>query len=223
VPDIFSYELIQALSLEGCALCRVLEADDERWMVSFWREGRQGAAARARFFEAGGFCRDHAWLLHRIASDAGTGAAIADLYGQLLSRDLRSMENLAGGLRGQRRMPVLPRGQRCPACVFRGEALERKAHFLVEALDERQVCDAYRRSSGLCLSHFVRAFGEAVAADADDIAGVLLSDFRERLARRSELLEYDRRRDSRYALAPKGSEQRSWTEVIRRYVGGVAR
>lgn len=222
MPDIFSYDVVRALSLPGCALCRAVDADDERWMRSFWREGKQDPKARRRFFEAGGFCREHAWLLHRLLAEAGSGAAIADLYGQLATYDLRWFENMRANLdrRRRQRTPTLRRRRRCPACAFRAEALERKAHFFAEALGEEQVRKAYVRSEGLCFPHFARTVEGALAAGSSQTAGFLLDDWHDRLAElRSELSEYDRKRDYRYASEPKGVEQRSWTEVIRRYVG----
>lgn len=222
MPDIFSYDVVRALSLPGCALCRSLDADHEQWMGSFWREGKQDPKARRRFFEAGGFCRGHAWLLHRLVSEAGSGAAIADLYGQLASYDLRWLENIRLNLdrRRRQRAPTLRRRRRCPACAFGAEALERKAHFLAEALSEEQVRGAYRRSEGLCFPHFARTLESALAVGNKQTAGFLLDDGRDRLAElRTGLAEYDRKRDYRYASEPKGAEQRSWTEVVRRYVG----
>jgi hypothetical protein len=222
MPDIFSYDVVGALNLPGCALCRALDTDDERWMRSFRRDGKQDPNARRRFFEAGGFCREHAWLVHRVVSEAGSAAAIADLYGQLATYDLRWLEKIRANLdrRRRQRAPTLRRRRRCPGCAFRADALDRKAHFLAEALSEEQVRGAYRRSEGLCFPHFARTLESALAVGNKEIAGFLLDDWRDRLAElRAELAEYDRKRDYRYASEPKGTEQRSWTEVVRRYVG----
>jgi hypothetical protein len=155
-------------------------------------------------------------------AEAGSGAAIADPYGQLATNDLRWFEKVRVNLdrRRRRQAPTLRRRRRCPACAFRGEALERKAHFLVEALSEDRVRKAYRRSERLCFTHLARSLEEALNPRSSQTAAFLLDDWRDRLAElRSELAEYDRMRDYRYASEPKGLEQRSWTEVIRRYVG----
>jgi hypothetical protein len=78
----------------------------------------------------------------------------------------------------------------------------------------------YESSEGLCFGHLARAVEHALDSDEEDIARLLLDDCRERLVRvRDQLAEFDRKRDHRYAAEPKGEEQRSWTEVIRRYVG----
>jgi len=65
----------------------------------------------------------------------------------------------------------------------------------------------------------LRALEHALGTD-EEIARLLLDDWRERLAHvREQLAEFDRKRDYRYAAEPKGEEQGSWTEVIRRYLG----
>lgn len=219
MPDIFSYDLVQALSLPGCALCRALDADDRRWMASFWREGRKDPNARRHFFEAGGFCCAHAWLLHRLVAEAGSATAIADLYGRLATYDLQWLDTIRASL-GRRRAPTLRRRRGCPACAFRADALERKAHFLAEALSEEQVRGAYTRSEGLCFPHFARALEEAIGAADAQTARFLLDDWHDRLAElRAGLAEYERKRDYRHSFEPKWAGQRSWTQVVRRYVG----
>ncbi len=221
--DIFNYDLVEALRRPGCPLCRALFLDERRWVDSFWREGKQDSGTRKRFFEAGGFCRRHAWFLHGLVAAEGSGAAIADVYGWLAGYDLRWLEEIRRSLddrKRPRKASVLKRRRRCPACVAAAEANERKVHFFVEALAEQPVRDAYRRSQGLCFLHLAASVEHSLATEGSELARFLLDDWRARLTEvRSELAEYDRRRDYRYAAEPKGSEQRAWTEVIRRYVG----
>jgi len=220
LPDIFGYDIVEALRQRGCPLCRVDAIDDRRWVDSFWREGRQDAATRRRFFAAGGFCRHHAWLLHRLAGAEGAGAAIADIYGALADRDLAWLAELRATLeRRRRRHRRLRRASRCPACVALEAAADRKIHFFVELLAEASVRRRYESSDGLCFVHLAAAVEHARDTD-EDAARFLLDDWRKRLAQvRAQLGEFDRKRDHRYAAEPRGAEQRSWTDVIRRYVG----
>jgi len=223
LPDIFSYDLIEALGQPGCPLCRALSLDDRRWVDSFWREGKQDPGARTRFFEAGGFCRHHAWLLHHLVAAEGSGAAIADVYGWLATYDLRWLDRIKTSLEGRqrrRRSAVLKRRRPCPACFARDEAVKRKVHFFVDYLREPPVQEVYTNSQGLCFIHLAAVVEHALAADAPELALFLLDDWRRRLVEvRLELAEFDRKRDYRYASEPKGAEQRSWTEAIRLYVG----
>jgi len=211
-----------AMSQRGCPLCRTVAIDNRRLVDSFWREGRLDAAARRRFLAAGGFCREHAWLLHRLVAAQGAGAAIADLYGGLADRDLAWLEETKALLRTRRgRKGVrLRRRGRCPACRARDEASERKLIFFADALDEEEARDRYRGSDGVCFTHLSGAVSAALERGRRATAAFLIADWSARLAAlRTDLAEFDRKRDYRYADEPKGDEQRSWTEVIRRYVG----
>jgi hypothetical protein len=223
VPDIYSYEIVEALSQPGCALCRTVAIDDRRLVESFRREGRHDRRARTAFFAAGGFCQRHAWLLHRLAATEEAGAAIADLYGWLADDDLGNLDRVRKSLarRGTRRKRSgLERRTRCPACRARDAASERKVHFFVEALNEPRVRERYRRSEGVCYTHLSAAVGQALADDDRSTAEFLLDDWSPRVAAvRARLADYDRKRDYRFADEPKGEEQTSWTDVIRRYVG----
>jgi len=224
VPDVFSYEIVEAFRLSGCPLCRVAARDEERWMDVFWREGSKARELRRRFYAAGGFCRRHAWLLHGRAAENAQAAVIADVYGNLADRDLERLAAAAHALgRGRRRDASLARAGRCPACAEAEQALERDAFFLAQALREEPVRLRYAASQGLCFTHLVPTVAAASGLDRGT-ARFLLEDWRERLRRvRDGLAEYDRKRDYRRAAEPKGAEQRSWTDVIRLYVGEDAR
>lgn len=207
----------------GCPFCRAADADDRRWMETFRREGKDARELRLGFLGAGGFCRHHAWLFHRVAVDHGSGAAVADVYGWLAERDLASFESfLVRGARGRRdrsRRLALRRRERCPACTAHEESAERRAHFFVEVLGEDAVRRRYTRSDGLCFKHLAVVIGH-VSDAAPDMVRFLVGDWRGRLAEvREQLAEYDRKRSYRYSDEPKGVEQLAWTEVIRRYVG----
>ena len=220
MPDIFSYETVEALRLSGCALCRALAIEDQRWVDTFAREGRRDPGTRRRFLKAGGFCRHHAWLLHRSVAGKDKGTAIADVYGWLAENDLDRLDEFRRGLgRTRRRQRSLERSTPCPACVFLAEATGRKVEFFVEVLPEARVRREYASSEGLCFTHLVAVVERALEVD-EEAAGFLLDDWRTRLAHvRMQLAEFDRKRDYRYAAEPKGDEQSAWTEVIRRYVG----
>jgi len=222
LPDIFSYDIVVALARPGCPLCRTVAHDDRRLLDAFWREGKQDPRARRRFFAAGGFCQHHGWLLHRLVDAEGAGAAIADLYGSLAHYDLRWLEQVRAALsrKRARRESALTRRGRCPACRARDAAAERKVHFFLQALAEPRVQERYRRSDGVCFTHLGAAMAQALDGDDRATAVFLLDDWTARLADvQAGLAEFDRKRDYRYADEPKGSEQQSWTEVIRRYVG----
>jgi hypothetical protein len=208
MPNAANGHMAQALERPGCAVCTALADDEARWMEAYWREAMFDDAARARFFDAGGFCRRHAWVLHRQAKATGYGSAVSFLYGNLARRD---SDVLAKG-----RPRLLRRKARCRACTVMDEAAERKAAFLAEVLVEEGLRARYAAGDGLCYAHL----GLTAERAGKPVTAFLLEDWRARLeALRAALAEYDRKRDHRFNTEPKGDEQRSWTDVIRRYVG----
>jgi hypothetical protein len=225
MPDLLSYELVEAMAQPGCPVCTALDIADERWIKSFWREGRYDRGARQRFFAAGGYCPRHAWLLHESVADAKGGAAIADLYGNLADLDSdrlgRLLERLSSPSR-RRRRTELRRKEPCPACVERTDETERDAYFLTQALAEAAVRRRYAGSDGLCFEHLAAVVGYASEEDPD-VACFLLDDWRRRLSEHGgQLAEFDRKRDYRYRSEPRGDEQHSWTDVIALYTGRAA-
>jgi hypothetical protein len=220
-----NHEVYAALREPGCPLCRVDARSEERLLWGFVRNGILNPDSRYAFVKAGGFCRRHAWGLHAVARAEGTGAPIADVYGQLLGRDLERLTHLVHarpGRAGRRELAAgLGRERDCPVCASLAKAGEGHAAFLCELLGDKPSREAYRASEGLCLAHFDPALEQSLRLDrSGDLARWLLEDLRSRLADlRVQLREYDRKRSYTAAHEPRGAEQRSWTDVIRRYVG----
>lgn len=220
IPDIFTDELWAALAAAGCPICRAVIAAERLWTDSFWREGKNDRSAREAFFAAGGFCRDHALLLHSLARDTRGGAAIADLYGWLAKYDIELLASASQQL-GRSRLRRLRIGRRrvCPACEASADATERKLAFLIDALAAARTRERYAASDGLCIPHLLEAATRA-AREQPDACSFLLEDGRQRLVNlRAQLDEFDRKRDHRFRHEPKGAEQLAPTQAIRRYVG----
>ena len=72
--DLGNYDLVVAPRKVGCPLYRVLAEADVRAMDTFVDAGGQLSESTELFCERGGFCREHAWLFHRRAALALTGA-----------------------------------------------------------------------------------------------------------------------------------------------------
>lgn len=202
MSDVFSFDLEDGIASGECPLCFALARDEERWLDSFWREGRQDPGTRRRFYAGGGFCPRHSWRLHELVARAGAGTALADLYGGLADRDLRALDELLGSTRrrGRTGRPGLARPASCSACVAAADALERKVHFLLQLLAADAARGRYARSRGLCFDHL-----EAVLATAGDseTALYLAEDWRRRLAAVRSRLEHP--------------ERDSWTDAMRLY------
>jgi len=217
VSDLFTFDIEDGIASGECPLCFAIELEIRRWLDSFWREGRQSPPARRRFFDAGGFCRRHAWLLHDLSVDS-SGAAIADLYGLLCKYDLVTVDDLLG--RRRRWSGVarhFHRHEQCSACVEEANTLKRKATFLLGFLATESGRSKYERSQGLCRSHLVAVLDEECDAR---LARYLLSDWGRRIDElRRRLAEYDRKRDHHYAAERTADDERACSDVIVHYVG----
>lgn len=148
-------------------------------MASFWRGGKSGRDARRAFYAGGGFCRRHAWLLHR--SVEGGGAPIADVYGALADRDLEWLDGIIERRRKRARRDRVERASRCSACIAAEDALSRKAYFLVALLHTGSARDLYRDSDGLCFSHLLSTV-ELSPDEETDVVSFLFEDWRRRYA-----------------------------------------
>ena len=220
-----NHEVYGALREPGCPLCRTDARSEERLLTSFVRDGILNPNSRYAFVASGGFCRRHAWGLHAVARSEGTGAPIAGVYGQLANRDLERLTQLvhsSPGRAGRRELASgLGRKRNCQVCDALARSRTGHAAFLCELLDDGPGRSVYLGSDGVCVTHLELVLEQSLKRDRDgEQARWLLEDFRTRLAElRTELSEYDRKRSYTAADEPKGKEQRSWTEVIRRYVG----
>jgi hypothetical protein len=189
------------------------------WMDSFWREGKNDGSTRERFFEAGGFCREHALLLRELARGERGGAAIADVYRWLMKGDAELLGRASGKLARRHQRLRLQRNVSCPACDATAAATERKLSFLVDALAGSTIRARYAASDGLCVPHLLQAISQT-SGEEPEICQFLLDDGRRRLADLGAALdEFDRKRDARYRDEPKGAEQLAPARAIERYVG----
>lgn len=223
MSDVFSFDLADGFASGGCPICHAIALDERRWLDSFWREGRRDPGTRRRFYASGGFCPNHAWLLHELVVDAQAGAAIADVYGGLAAHDLTELEGLiSGGIPRRRKggRPVLRRVAECSACVAAADALGRKVHFFLELLANSTGRERYERSAGVCFTHLQTAI--AAAECDDETALYLVCSWRSRLAAaREQLAESDPRPARRHAGSGNEEAHRPWTEVIRLYAGAA--
>jgi hypothetical protein len=220
VTDLFAFDLEDGLASGECPLCFALAVHVCRWLDGFWREGRTSPAARKRFYAGGGFCRRHAWLLHDLVrARAESAAPITDLYGRLAEHDLKLLETLLAGRRGRRGLAATLRpAASCSACAEEAEALPRKAGFFLELLVTESGRARYERAAPVCRPHLAALLD--AAGKRDGLAHYLLADWRRRLAElRARLAAYDRTRDYRFAAQRTEADERSWTDVIRCYVG----
>jgi hypothetical protein len=180
MPDFLAYEVVGALSHDGCPVCLALEIEERRWLDTFRREAKDDPKVIEQFLASGGFCRRHAWQLHDRAAQTQTLRGLERVVLTLAERDLARISQLDLGRRRRRRHHLLQRTAACLACRHVEEATARKVGLLLEALDERPVWDRYVRSGGLCYAHLAVAV-EAAADASSPLATALLEDWQGRL------------------------------------------
>jgi hypothetical protein len=223
VLDLSNYDVVAALRERGCPLCRVLSEAEVRAMDRFVDESGQVAEARSAFCDRGGFCREHAWLFHRRAASARTGAPVAKMYEALLRQDITRLQQLelelATNAHRQRGQNSLLERLDCPACERADARLESKAQGLVTALREAELQDAYGKSDGLCVQHLDFVGITALRSDTAVVA-FLIGDLRRRLERLEQrLVSYEHTRDYRFSTERTEADVNAWTDVVRSYVG----
>ena len=214
MSDLFTFDLADGMASGACPVCYAIVAHLERWLTSFWQEGRQDPEARLRFYAAGGFCRDHIWLLEDV--DVRHAAGVADVYSHLATRDLAALDETLRGAHGRRRRRSLAREAGCPACEEEHDATARKVDFLLQLLTSETGRECYERSEGACLPHLIKLLDRA----EPEPARFLLVDAQRRLrALRDRLEHFDRTRDHRYARERTGDDERACHDAIERYAG----
>ena len=175
MTDLFGFELGDGLASDRCPLCHALDVHMQRWLDSFWREGRRQPVVRERFYAAGGFCNRHVWLAR---PDRAHPNGVADVYGRLASRDIAAADAaLAKRARRRERVQCLRRPAPCPACREEEDAAIRKAQFLLDMMATPTGRERYEKSRGACHSHLLVMLGEA----DDPLSRFLLEDWRRRL------------------------------------------
>jgi hypothetical protein len=200
------HELREALSQEGCALCRLRERSAERYLQGLLYESVNDPGVRERLRTSWGFCPRHTWQVRRLGSPLGVS---------ILWRDLLSQEALLTGMPTRRRKGGGGGENTCPACVIAADAERRYLEELGEHLTTGDLRAEYEASAGLCLPHV-----RLLARGTEQGREYLLTVEREKLGRlREELSEIIRKHDYRYAAEPRGEEKDAWIRATRKLAG----
>lgn len=133
------FALEKACSLPGCPLCTIVADRSSRYIDNMLFEHVSDRGFRARYREAGGFCRKHA----RSLDSYRDGLAVAILGVDVLSDILPSLK--------KRKVPPV-KGQ-CPACVETDRVEREFLGFIAENTEEEFV-RFFTASGGLCVPHY---------------------------------------------------------------------
>lgn len=217
------HALLEALPEPGCAICRLLLRDVERFLDSLLYERVTSPETQAAFRAGRGLCNAHGWGL----VDKGNALGVATLYAAVMDDLLQVVEQASGEMGGKAGLGRLlgaggqgaalaealePAGP-CLACELRVGAEARYVRTFSQHLGEADFQVAYRASAGLCLAHF-----RAVLSQTRDPARLeaLVSIQADKWARlKADLEEYRRKSDYRRSGEAMGAEGDSWRRAIR--------
>ncbi len=169
------FEVLDALALEGCPICRLSLRAVDRYLDLLSYEAVNDAGVRVRLRAGRGFCNYHSWqFTGEVRNAAGRAMIYRDILGALERPLTHPGLRLAAGDEGAQTLAerLLPAGS-CPACQSQERSRQRYLETLVLHLGTPEMREAYRASAGLCLPHLVQALRSAVgAADVELLLAV---------------------------------------------------
>lgn len=212
-------ELKRALTLPGCALCRIGEESARRYLGHILHESVNDPTVRRRLLDAWGFCRRHAWYFLGLEAatmhDGLSTTILAEGLVEALQMALdsaaadvvpaqRSTRREARRRREQTRKALSATGE-CPACAQQHWHERYATSVLLKVLGETGWLEHLIGSDGFCLSHLRVVLDDADAPE--EALDQVLADHRQRLAALlADLKEYIRKHDYRFAGEPLGRE-----------------
>jgi hypothetical protein len=140
--------LLEALDLDGCPICRVVEGADERHLFWFLHENFTKSGYPRAWTGSLGFCSGHGELLLR---REGVRLRIATTHRALLHHRRACWQQEAGAS-GARAAADSTVGS-CPACTTRTQAAREAAGALLTLLRQPEVARRYGEHGRLCLPH----------------------------------------------------------------------
>ncbi len=212
------YDLVEALRQRGCAVCRLLERDSERFLDMLLYEYVTDSTQQAVFRASRGLCAPHS---EQMLSLSGYGVGIAVLadtvlweletiVSQPLTIDKRLFHRDAPGAALADRLEA---ERQCPCCESLDGSLSRYAEALAEFARDPTLLDAFRASDGLCLPHLRAALRQI---DKNEDVELLVNIQKATWGKlRAELELYRDKLGERRRSEAVGAEGDSWQRAVR--------
>lgn len=216
-------DLQAAAEQKGCAICKLLERDEQRFFATLLYEQINDLRRRQQLQQSRGFCAAHARSFASVeGAPLGAAIIVRSLLGRLLEQE-RSLEAaeqprtwLSDMFKGTtvRSIAALLRPQAlCPACAHLNEQTRLYLSTLLAHLADRTFAETYTHSDGLCLPHLALALDQSPPAA---VARLLLSHQRKVWGHLCDVLdEFTRKHDYRFkheTLTPE--EQSIWRRAL---------
>jgi len=131
------YKLKEALTRQGCPICRLAEDAVNKFFEALFYEYVNDPHVHKEIIHSGGFCKTHIHHLFNFADNLGASI--------IFSRLARVYEKAL-------QTGTLPDGK-CPACKRFEEASSRYCKALADFMLDKEMREAYKSSDGLCMKH----------------------------------------------------------------------
>jgi len=106
---------------------------------------------------------------------------------------------------------------KCPVCVYQETTRRRLVRTFLEILAEEEGRDAFQKSEGLCVPHFLYVLGEK---GRDDVKRYLVKVEEEKtICLSKDLRDFIKKQDFRYEDSDFGSERNAWIKAVRMIAG----
>lgn len=221
------YDLLEALALPGCPICRLVAAYTDRMLDGLIYEQINDGGLRARIRQAHGFCPTHSRQLVRHGAALGVAIMMRDVLNTLLealegarfrpvsrlSREsLRAMLTSAPSPATADAVSRLSAQKPCPVCERTREMEEMLLHVFVERLGDPDLVHKFRASEGLCLPHLRGIFALVTREqDYETLVRAQGAIWRNLLAQLSEAI---RKSDYRFSGEGLGPEGTAWLRAL---------
>lgn len=226
------FDLLEAFTQPGCALCRLLLRGVEQFVDSLLYEYTNSDEMRAAFASSKGVCSEHGHLLRY--NKQGNVLAIAKLYQFVLDDVLGTLDATVGEaeppslfdrLLGSSTPRVnnahladqLEPKNTCIVCDVMMTYEKDFIEIIRRYAGEERFQDAFRGSDGMCLPHFrqiVRALTSL--SDAQAVISIQKAIWQEL---RDDLALFIEKQNYEHIGEPMGREGDSWVRAIARMAG----
>ncbi len=221
------FDIIEAFEKPGCAICRLLQNDADRFLDTLLYEFVVDPDVQNAFRASRGLCNTHGWQLsHQRGGNVGIAVLYQGAIDEALvaltqspqkkgSSQMMRLFGLQADAEGTLAADRLAPEGRCMCCAALDAAEKRYIHTLATSLGDGRVRHAYASSDGLCLPHVRRLLQEA--QDVQFIVQTQASIWKHLIA---ELELFRAKIDPRNTLGEMGDEGNSWLRAIEAMGGG---
>ncbi len=215
------YDLVETFPQPGCALCRMIEHDVERFLDSQMYEYVNTPDTHFAMRDSRGLCATHsAQLIDYGAQVLGIAILDASVLGEVMKLVDQHSSRKPGNARwwsrsaspGSALADVLEPTRSCMACDKLEQATRLHIHTFVTYLADPRIQDAFRASSGLCLPHYQMALRESTTPALTETLTTIQMNRWEKL--KAELDLFADKYDIRRADIAMGAEGDSWRRAL---------